>query len=76
MQPKLALLLIAAAAALAGCNTWQGAKQDAKDAGSAVTNAVGSGLEKTGQGLDRAGSNVKSAGDQDKDKAPTPAPAQ
>jgi predicted small secreted protein len=66
---KLALLLISAAA-LAGCNTWHGVKQDAREAGStvkeagkevggAVTNAVGTGLEKAGEGLNTAGEKVK-----------------
>jgi predicted small secreted protein len=55
---KLAWLLISAAA-LAGCNTWHGVKQDAKEAGGAVTNAVGTGLEKAGEGLNTAGEKVK-----------------
>ena len=66
MQPKLALLLIAAAA-LAGCNTWHGVKQDAKDAGNAVTSTVGTGLDKAGEGLTTAGEKVKGTGSQDKD---------
>ncbi|MDR2153445.1 MAG: entericidin EcnAB [Burkholderiaceae bacterium] len=63
MPRHLALLLIAAAA-LAGCsNTWQGVKQDAKSAGSTVTNAVGTGLDKAGDGLNSAGEKVKRAGE-------------
>jgi len=59
MRYKLALPLIAAVA-LAGCNTWHGVKQDAKEVGGTVTNAVGTGLEKAGEGLDKAGEKVKS----------------
>jgi predicted small secreted protein len=65
MTNKFALLLIATVA-LAGCNTWQGAKQDAREVGSAVSNAVGTGLDKAGEGLSTAGEKVKSAGSQDK----------
>jgi predicted small secreted protein len=60
MTYKLALLLITAAV-LTGCNTWQGAKQDAKNVGSAVTHAVGTGLDKAGEGLSTAGEKVKGA---------------
>ena len=49
-------------AALAGCNTWQGAKQDAKEVGGTVTNAVGTGLDKAGDGLNTAGEKVKGVG--------------
>ncbi|MEG1201845.1 MAG: entericidin EcnAB [Comamonas sp.] len=55
-----------AASALAGCNTWQGAKQDARIAGEKtvegtkkVANAVGTGLEKAGEGINNAGQAVK-----------------
>ncbi|MFV0679155.1 entericidin EcnAB [Ottowia sp.] len=53
---KLALLTVAT---LAGCNTWQGVKQDAKQVGGTVTHAVGTGLDKAGDGLNTAGENVK-----------------
>jgi len=59
MQRKLALLLMGVALALAGCNTWHGVKQDAKEVGGTVTNAVGTGLEKAGEGLEKAGDKVK-----------------
>ena len=58
MQYKFVLPLIAAVV-LAGCNTWHGVKQDAREVGGAVTNAVGTGLEKTGEGLSAAGEKVK-----------------
>ena len=54
------------ATALAGCNTWQGAKQDARIVGEKtvegtkkVGNAVGTGLEKAGEGINNAGQAVK-----------------
>lgn len=61
MKQTLALVLIAAAA-LAGCNTWNAAKQDAKEVGGTVTNAVGTGLDKAGDGLNTAGEKVKKVG--------------
>ena len=54
--------LALAATALVGCNTWQGAKQDAKEVGGTVTNAVGTGLDKAGDGLNTAGEKVKGVG--------------
>lgn len=66
MQRHLVLLLINIVAVLAACNTWQGAKQDAKNVSGAVTNAVGTGLNKAGEGLNTAGEKVKSVGSQDK----------
>jgi predicted small secreted protein len=62
MSHKLTTLLLVIAAAVAGCNTWQGAKQDAKQVGSSVSNAVGTGLDKAGDGLNTAGEKVKSVG--------------
>ncbi|WP_028603088.1 hypothetical protein [Ottowia thiooxydans] len=62
MKQTLALTLIVAAAALAGCNTWSAAKQDAKEVGSTVTHAVGTGLDKAGEGLNTAGEKVKGVG--------------
>ena len=53
--------LIAAALALSACNTWQGAKQDARQVGGTVTNAVGTGMEKAGAGVEKAGEKVKGA---------------
>ena len=61
MKTSFALLLVVSAA-LAGCNTWQGAKQDAKEVGGTVTNAVGTGLDKAGDGLNTAGEKVKGVG--------------
>ena len=44
---------------LAGCNTWQGVKQDAKEAGQ----ATGRGIEKAGQaagrGVEKAGEKIQ-----------------
>ena len=58
--------LALAATALVGCNTWQGAKQDARIVGEKtvegtkkVGNAVGTGLEKAGEGINNAGQAVK-----------------
>ena len=63
----LASIVLAAGAALAGgCNTWEGAKQDARVVGDKtvegakkVGGAVGTGLEKAGQGIETAGEKVK-----------------
>ena len=38
------------------------AKQDAKEVGGTVTNAVGTGLDKAGDGLNTAGEKVKGVG--------------
>ncbi len=62
MKSTLVVALIFTAAALAGCNTWSGAKQDAKQVGHTVTNAVGTGLDKAGDGLNTAGEKVKGVG--------------
>ncbi len=59
MKQALALALAVAALSLAGCNTWSAAKQDAKEVGHSVTNAVGTGLDKAGDGLNTAGEKVK-----------------
>lgn len=44
---------------LAACNTWQGVKEDAKDAG----HAAGRGIEKagqaTGRGIEKAGEKIQ-----------------
>lgn len=61
MKQTLALILVTAAA-LAGCNTWNAAKQDAKEVGGTVTHAVGTGLDKAGDGLNTAGEKVKKVG--------------
>ena len=58
-----ALALAALVGALAGCNTWQGAKEDAREVGGKVTNAVGTGMEKAGSGVEKAGNAVKKAVD-------------
>jgi predicted small secreted protein len=62
MQRWLPLLLVSTVVALGGCNTWQGAKQDAKQVGGTVTHAVGTGLDKAGDGLNKAGEKVKEVG--------------
>lgn len=45
MKKTTALLALALAFVLTGCNTWTGVKQDAKDAGQ----ATGKGIEKAGE---------------------------
>ena len=62
MPRTLSLLFVTAVVALGGCNTWQGAKQDAKEVGGTVTHAVGTGLDKAGDGLNKAGEKVKEVG--------------
>lgn len=65
----LALIALALGSALAtGCNTWHGAKQDARivgdkavEGGKAVGHAVGTGLEKAGEGIEKAGEKVQEA---------------
>ena len=66
MQKLTALTLVAASLLLAGCNTWQGAKEDARIAGEKTVegtkragHAVGTGLEKAGEGINNAGQAVK-----------------
>ncbi|WP_313075372.1 hypothetical protein [Melaminivora sp.] len=50
-------LLIAgfAAMTLAGCNTWEGAKQDAREAGQATGRGIEKAGQATGRGLEKAG---------------------
>lgn len=58
--------LLLAALALTACNTWEGAKQDARVVGDKTVEgtkkagrAVGTGLEKAGEGISGAGETVK-----------------
>ncbi|GEM_PF-1316599 len=64
------LLGCSVAAALAGCNTWNAVKQDARDVGQTAGRGVeragqatGRGLEKageaTGRGIERAGEKIQ-----------------
>ena len=60
------LALLMTGLLLGGCNTWEGAKQDARvvgektiEGGKKVGNAVGTGLEKAGEGINNAGQAVK-----------------
>ena len=60
------LALLMTGLLLGGCNTWEGAKQDARvvgektiEGGKKVGNAVGKGLEKAGEGINNAGQAVK-----------------
>lgn len=50
---------VALSLSLAACNTWQGVKEDAKDAG----HAAGRGIEKagqaTGRGIEKAGEKIQ-----------------
>ena len=66
MKQLAALSLVTTCLLLAGCNTWQGAKEDARVVGDKtvegtkkVGNAVGTGLEKAGEGIHNAGQAVK-----------------
>ena len=47
MKKTTAFIALALAALLAGCNTWTGVKQDAKEVG-----------QSTGKGIEKAGENV------------------
>lgn len=65
-KPNTLLALLMTGLLLAGCNTWQGAKQDARvvgektvEGGKKVGQAVGTGLEKAGEGIHNAGQSVK-----------------
>ena len=60
------LALLMTGLLLGGCNTWEGAKQDARvvgektiEGGKKVGNAVDTGLEKAGEGINNAGQAVK-----------------
>ena len=68
MKRLFALLLLAmfSTSALTACNTWEGAKQDARVVGDKTVEgtkkagqAVGTGLEKAGDGISGAGETVK-----------------
>ena len=67
MKPTWTLIaIVCAATALSACNTWEGAKQDARIVGDKTVegakkagSAVGTGLEKAGEGLGTAGEKVK-----------------
>ncbi len=58
--------ILLATLALTACNTWEGAKQDARVVGDKTVEgtkkagqAVGTGLEKAGEGISGAGESVK-----------------
>ena len=58
--------ILLATFALTACNTWEGAKQDARVVGDKTVEgtkkagqAVGKGLEKAGEGISGAGESVK-----------------
>ena len=60
------LALLMTGLLLGGCNTWEGAKQDARVVGDKTVEgtkkagkAVGTGLEKAGEGISGAGESVK-----------------
>ena len=66
MKQLTALSLVTTCLLLAGCNTWQGAKEDARVVGDKTVEgtkkagqAVGTGLEKAGDGISGAGETVK-----------------
>ena len=66
MKTMTIIAAMLASVALMGCNTWQGAKEDARVVGDKtvegtkkVGNAVGTGLEKAGEGINNAGQAVK-----------------
>ena len=66
MKALTASALILASLGLVACNTWEGAKQDARVVGDKTVEgtkkagqAVGTGLEKAGDGISNAGDKVK-----------------
>ena len=66
MKSLISFTLVLGSLLLGGCNTWEGAKQDARvvgektiEGGKKVGNAVGKGLEKAGEGINNAGQAVK-----------------
>ena len=74
MKALTATAIVLAALGLSACNTWEGAKQDARVVGDKTVEgtkkagqAVGKGLEKAGEGISGAGEAVK-----DKSQCHTP----
>jgi predicted small secreted protein len=47
------------AVTLAGCNTWSGVKQDAKEAGQAAGRGVEKAGQATGRGIEKAGEKIQ-----------------
>lgn len=66
MKALTAAVALLAVLGLSACNTWEGAKQDARVVGDKTVEgtkkagkAVGTGLEKAGEGISGAGETVK-----------------
>mgnify|MGYP003610953093 CR=1 FL=1 len=59
MKKTTAFTALALAFVLAGCNTWQGVKQDAKDVGEATGRGIQKAGQATGEGLEKAGEKIK-----------------
>ena len=66
MKTLTAAAILLATLGLTACNTWEGAKQDARVVGDKTVegtkkagHAVGTGLEKAGEGISNAGDTVK-----------------
>ena len=66
MKKLTAAAIVLATLGLTACNTWEGAKQDARVVGDKTVEgtknagqAVGTGLEKSGEGISNAGDTVK-----------------
>ena len=59
MKKTTAFIALALAALLAGCNTWTGVKQDAKDVGEATGRGIEKAGEATGKGIEKAGEKIR-----------------
>lgn len=44
---------------LAACNTWQGVKEDAKEAGQATGRGIEKAGQATGRGIEKAGEKIQ-----------------
>jgi predicted small secreted protein len=59
MKKTTAFTALALACVLAGCNTWQAVKQDAKDVGEAAGRGIQKAGQATGDGIQKAGEKIK-----------------
>lgn len=57
---KLIALIALATLSLTACNTWQGVKTDAKEAGNATVHGLEKAGQATGRGLEKAGQKLQS----------------
>ena len=46
-------------ATLAGCNTWSGVKQDAREVGQSAGHGIQKAGEATGKGIEKAGEKIQ-----------------